>query len=132
MKEEIKKKGIDSWLGYRFKSSGELTPEFAAFARDFKKEVVRNLPTNYELVSWNRGHFFASGFIRNCDGRFVYFSIADVRYWPDAWYNKISLRTAKHDEDYRGKTVIYTDLPGFKFAVEHLMGGIKMNPLGGE
>ena len=119
--EEIKKEGIDGWLGYEFESSSELTPEFVAFARDFRKAIVQNLPMDCDLVNWSRGHFYVFGFIRNCDGRFVYFSISDVRHFPDAWYNNILIRTAKHEKDYTGGVNIYTDLEGFKFAVEELM-----------
>jgi len=95
-------KTIREWLGYQFESSTTLTPQFALFIRQFKK-AIQKIMEGYELVNWSRGHFEGSGFLRNLKtGKLVYFSILDVRSWPDAWYNDILIRTAENEKDYTG------------------------------
>jgi len=107
--EASSKTGIEAWLGNTFESSCSLTPEFATFAKDFKRYLLKQIGREFELVNWSRGHFGVSGFLRNnANGKLVYFSISDVRHWPDDWYNNILIRIAKHDKDYTGGSNNYT------------------------
>ena len=70
---------MEKWIGFRFESSTGLTPEFAQFAKEIKKYIKNILaPIGAELISFNRGHFYVSGFIKK-DSKYVYFSISDVR-----------------------------------------------------
>lgn len=114
-------KGLDKWCGFGFESSSGLTDEFAQFARDFKKHISGVLPEGAELVQWNRGHFYVSGFVKR-GNKFVYFSIPDVRYSPDGWNSDILIRTAEHEKDYTGGSNNNTDLAGFGDAVIVLLG----------
>lgn len=95
-------KNISAWLGYSFDSSSGLTPEFAAFSLQMKKHLAKTL-TGYELVSYSRGHFYFSAFLKNKEtGKLVYVSCSDVRYFRDSWNDDLLIRTAKHDKDYTG------------------------------
>lgn len=105
--------GMEVWLGFKFESSCGLTREFAAFNRDFRSWVKKNLSEGARLVSWNRGHFYCSGFIERA-GKFVYFSCSDVRSFRDEWHDNLLIRTAKHDKDYRGGGNCWTKLPAFR------------------
>lgn len=110
-----KQKGIEVWLNNTFESSTGLTPEFATFARDFKKALLANVSDKFELVSWNRNHFGVSGFLKNKDNdNLVYFSISDVRFFPGDWYEHILIRTAKHDKDYTGGSNCYATFVNLK------------------
>ena len=104
--EELKKRGttgMEKWLDFPFESSSGLTEEFAQFAKDFKKELVKRVSMEWELVNWSRGHFEVSGFLKNkTTGKYIYFSTSDVRHFPNSWYNDILIRTAEHDKDYTG------------------------------
>ena len=111
----IELNGMERWVGFQFES----TDEFAGFARDFKKHILSVLPDGTELVNWNKNHFEVSGFIKR-DSKYVYFSIRDVRFWQDAWYNDIMVRIAGHEEDYTGGRNCDTTLPAFIEAVEDL------------
>ena len=103
---------IENWIDFEFESSSGLTKEFAQFARDFKKHIKNNLPDNYELVNFYRGHFFCSGFIKNlATDKFMYFSTSDVRYFRNSWYNDILIRTAEREKDYTGGRNIEVRLP---------------------
>ena len=98
------KGGIEKWLGNDFESSSGVTEEWRTFANDYRRELKKQLCGYLELVSFNRGHFYISGFVKNREnGRFAYFSTDDVRYNSgDTWYNNILVQTAEHDKDFTG------------------------------
>ena len=112
--EASKKEGMSQWLGFTFESSSGLTDEFSAFARDFKKyikQTANDEDKKYELLGFSRGHFECSGFVkRGITQKFAYFSISDVRHFPDAWFNNILVRTAKNEKDYTGGSNNYCTL----------------------
>jgi len=120
--EDLKSKtGIEKWLGYDFESSSMTTPEFITFAREYKKELTKQLPDNYEIVGWMRGHFYISCFIKNnATSKLIYLSISDVRHFPDSWYNNILIRTAKHEKDWTGGSNNWSDWKNLKRNLEKL------------
>lgn len=98
-----KRKGIKKWLGFTFESSSSETREFRSFVRDFKKALKNDTEKDFDLVNFSKGHFECSGFLRSKEnGRMVYFSISDVRSFPDDWFNNVLIRTAKNERDYTG------------------------------
>lgn len=117
-------KGIEAWRGFEFQSSSDLTEEFASFAKDFKKHIGQSLPDGAKLVDFSRGHFYVSGFIEK-PGKFVYFSVSDVRFFRDGWYNDILVRTARHIKDYSGGQNNSTSLQNFKASVSSLLGEVR-------
>lgn len=105
-------KGIKKWLGYQFESSTGLTKEFSTFRKEFLRELKKRclLVSLEPLVKKGHAHFEASGFVKNKKtGKLAYWSISDVRYWPDSWYNNILVRTASHERDYTGGSNNSTD-----------------------
>jgi len=91
------------WEGESFESSSGLTPQFAEFAKDWKADLKSITGPDFEIVNFNRGHFYLSGFLKHASGKLVYFSISDVRHFgADTWKDDILIRTAKHDRDYTG------------------------------
>lgn len=103
---------MDKYINFYFESSSTLTPEFAAFARDYKKHVKQVFAgVGLELIKFNRGHFECSGFAKNnATGKLVYFSTSDVR-GNDGWLTNSLIRTATDDRDYRGGNNNWTSLP---------------------
>jgi hypothetical protein len=102
---------IQQWKYVTFESSASLTPQFARFARAYKITVIAALGSDFELVSWDRGHFYISAFFRNrLTGKLVYVSCSDVRFFPHAWYDNILIRTAEHERDFTGGANHYTPL----------------------
>ena len=107
------------WLGYDFNSNGwsrtheNRSDAWAQFRRDFRSDVKNMLKgTGWELAEFGNNWFIFSGFLRNTEtDKLVYFSISDVRYWQDAWYSHILVRTAKHLKDWTGGSNNYTSLP---------------------
>ncbi len=96
-------KKIAQWLDTSFESSSSTTPEFAAFAAQYRRELKKQLAKDLELVGFNRGHFYLSGFIKNSlTGKYAYFMTDDVRFSVNGWHNQVLMRTAKHEKDYTG------------------------------
>jgi hypothetical protein len=84
-----------------FESSSDTTPEFKKYASTFNRELKARLQElNAELVAFNRGHFYVSGFFTKA-GQYYYFSQSDVRHFPST---DILVRTAQHAKDYSGGT----------------------------
>jgi len=107
-------KPIENWLQHKFESSSALTPEFAAFYRNIKSYLKKQLAPEFNFTV-SRGHFEFSGFAQNkATGLWAYFSASDIRYWPDGWYHNLLIRTAKHGKDYRGGCNQETSLNSLK------------------
>lgn len=110
---------IHKWVGRQFVSSTTKTREFMAFCRDFKSFVKENLPPGAELVKYNSGHFYVSGFIRR-GNNYVYFSTPDVRF--SHWPCQILVRRAANDEDFTGGVNYYANCDNFRFIIDELLG----------
>ncbi len=93
-------KNINKWKDFNFKYGND--KEFANLSRNIKAYLKRNLDENYELLNYNKGYFYVSGFIKNTENnKYMYFSFPDVRY-DSTWYNHILYRTAENEKDYTG------------------------------
>ena len=96
--------------GEFFESSCYLTDSFKSFVSSFKRALNGDLKeSDFELVSFNRGHFYLSGFLKDTSsGKFIYFSVSDVR--PTADLKRVLFRTAKDEKDYTGGQNWYCSL----------------------
>jgi hypothetical protein len=115
----VKDYQIKFWYKNNFISSCSITEEFAMFAREYRQHIKSLLPEGMELVSWNRGHFYCSGFIRKGD-KFVYFDTGDVRGLSNDWHDNILVRTARSDKDYTGGPNCRATLPDFIHSINRL------------
>ena len=78
-----------------FEQSSYKIPEFIAFSKEFKKQIKVELKAiGAELILFNTGHFYLSGFFRKSE-HFFYFS------WHNA-DNNLMYRTAKDTQDFTG------------------------------
>jgi len=77
--------------------------DFISFSREFKKMMNAELKkVNGENLKMNTGHYYVSGFF-TVDEQVWYFSISDVRYFPEETiHNGMLIRTAKDYKDYTG------------------------------
>ncbi len=89
---------------------GTTSPSYKEFERNYRsylRSICRKIGANLHSFSPNHYQFTA---VLEKDGKFVYFSISDVRYFSKEWYNNILIRTMAHDKDWRGGTNYYTEL----------------------
>ena len=115
--EREEKSGIASWLGFSFESSSRLTEEYRSFYKDICKFLKDQLQNDF-VPDIHRGYFEFFGFVRNkISGKWAYFSCSDVRFFPDAWYNELLVRTAKNGKDYIGGRNQSVKLPDIRRAL---------------
>ena len=120
-KETAHKTGLKAWIGYDFISSSGTTEEWVTFSKEYKRELKKSLPVDFELADFMRGHFYVSGFIKNrTTDKYAYFSISDVRGGQDGFYNDILIRTAQGVKDYTGGSNCFTTFDNFVNALESL------------
>lgn len=101
---------LKDYENYEFESSTYRTKEYIDFERTYRNYLKKHLPEGYLLHSFNKNHFEFSCVIKTNTDDFIYFSIPDVRFWPNEWKNKILIRQMEHDKDWTGKGNYYTDL----------------------
>lgn len=103
---------LKDFTKHEFSSGSTTGKDYKQFSRLFKNHLKKILPAGIDIVTFSNNHYCFSGFLS--DGKsFVYFSISDVRYFKNDWYNKILIRTAKHAKDYTGGQNYYTSLDNF-------------------
>lgn len=98
------------WIGFDFEREGwsdnheNRNDAYVQFARDFRSDLKTMLKgTGWTVLPYKAGWFDFSGFLYNEEkDRYVYFSISDVRYRQDEWFERVLIRTAKHDKDWTG------------------------------
>lgn len=89
---------------------GIVSDDYKSFQTKYKNFLKKICKKNgYELVNFLPGHYQFSCFIKGND-KFVYVSISDVRYFKNAWFDVILIRTAANEKDYRGGRNNYTTL----------------------
>lgn len=114
-------KDLENYLNYEFSSGGYTGEDYKKFERLYINYLKSLLKENgWELVKVNKNHYEFSAFFL-CNNKYIYFSISDVRFWNNNWYNKILLRTAKNDTDYTGGQNLYTSLPNLKHFLLNLL-----------
>ena len=111
---------LSGFKNWQFTSGPVIDEDFRVFARKYKQFVITHVPTDTKLVSFHRGHYEVSGFVER-QGKFVYFSVSDVRFFPGEWYNNILVRTAQSDKDYTGGRNCYTSLENFTDSIDKLL-----------
>ena len=118
-----KTKNMEKWIGYHFELIGcKPGKDFSNFSRNLKAELTAQIrEKGCELVSYNKGYFYISGFVYNClTEKYMYFSVGDVRYEKN-WKNRILVREAKNEKDYTGGVNQWTSLENFGLAVEKIL-----------
>jgi hypothetical protein len=110
----------DKFSNVEFESSTRNTKQFNSFYRAFVADLKTLLGANYE-VKPSKGHFYVSGFVKNLvTGKLAYFSVSDVRFYPNEWKNQVLVRTAEHEKDFTGGMNRYTHLLGIKGLADNL------------
>lgn len=90
-----------------FQSSSGTTLEFKSFATSFKNDFKKELKSvGATDIKFSVGHFYISGFY-TLEGQAYYFSISDVRFFPE---ERLLYRTAKDYKDFSGGTNRYVKI----------------------
>ena len=118
-----KLKELERYLNHEFSTGCYTGEDYKSFQRKYIN-YLRSLckEHGWELLNPCKGHYEFAVFIRNSAQKYIYVSIPDVRYWKNAWYNRILIRTAKHEKDYHGGSNNYIDLPQLPRMAKMLFG----------
>ena len=111
---------LKKYLDYEFSSGCYTGEDYKSFERkyiNYLKFIARE--NGWELVNVGKNHYEFSAFFKYND-KYVYFSISDVRFWQNDWYNNILIRTAKSSKDYRGGNNYRTTLPTLDYGIKNL------------
>lgn len=114
MKNKMKK-----WVGYDFGRNGwsenreNHSDAFDQFVRDFRSHMkAEGKRLGLTVLPFKANWFITSGFVLNeKSGKMAYWSISDVRYFKDEWYNHVLYRTAENEKDYTGGSNHFCELP---------------------
>lgn len=91
---------VKTYRKYRFESSCVRTMEYIMFEKQCKKELAAQCREyGIKIHKFLSNHFVWSAVLER-NGKYVYVSISDVRFWD--WYDKVLIRTMKHDTDWSG------------------------------
>ena len=111
---------LKKYLDYEFSTGCYTGEDYKSFQRkyiNYLKSIAKE--NGWKLVNVGKNHYEFSAFFKYED-KYVYFSISDVRFWQNAWYNDILIRTASSDRDYRGGNNYYTTLPTLNYGIKNL------------
>ena len=103
---------MKKYLNKEIENYGVYTsPEYEQFQKDYKK-YLKNMckRNNWELADFSPNHYNFCAVIKS-GNNYCYFSISDVRYWKNEWYNHILIRKMRHEKDWTGMENCYTSLP---------------------
>ena len=114
---------LEKYLTHEFSTGGYTGEDYKTFQRKYIN-YLRSLckENGWELLNPCKGHYEFAVFIRNPAQKHIYISISDVRFWKNEWYNRILIRTAKHEKDYHGGGNHHTTLPNLTRTAEWLFG----------
>ena len=113
-------KTLQPFVDYTFSSGCYAGDDFQSFNTKYRNAIKKMLPDGYQIHSWHKNHYECSAVIKDSEGRFIYMSISDVRYWPNEWVNDILIRTMQHDKDWHGGPNHRTDLINFSKDIQKL------------
>ena len=111
---------LKKYLNYEFSTGCYTGEDYKTFERkyiNYLKSIAKE--NGWELVNVGKNHYEFSAFFK-CKDKYVYFSISDVRFWQNDWYNNILIRTAKSSKDYRGGNNYRTTLPTLDYGIKNL------------
>ena len=111
---------LEDYENYEFESSIYRTKEYIAFERTYRNYLKKHLPEGFSLHAFNKNHFEFSCVIKTDTDNYIYFSIPDVRLWPNEWKTNILIRQMKHDKDWTGRQNYFTDLNHLEHDLEQL------------
>lgn len=113
---------LKKYLDYEFSTGVYTGNDYKTFQNKYINYLRSICKENgWQLANVGRNHYDFSVFIKNNNNNFVFLSISDVRFYRNEWYNRVLVRTAKNEKDYRGGSNNYYSLPVLQFAIHQLL-----------
>lgn len=104
-------KELEKFRYHEFSSGSTTGDDYKEFERKYRNYLKNMCKTyDWELAKFNKNHYEFSAFIKNEEGKYVYLSISDVRFFPREWEDHILIRRADSPTDYTGGANFYSSL----------------------
>lgn len=107
-----------------------LNEEAKLFLRRYRDYLKKLWSGTYE-IDVRKEYYYLYATVKSVDGKFVYISISDIRYWQDEWATSILIRTMKDENDHSGGPNHYTNISRLKEDVINLMERGVLTSIGG-
>ena len=87
---------LQKYLHYEFSTGYETGEDYKTFERKYISYLKRICKqNNWAFIKANKNHYCFSAFIK-VNGRYIYLSISDVRYFENEWHKNILIRIENH------------------------------------
>ena len=111
---------LQKYLNYEFSTGCYTGEDYKTFERKYISYLKSLCKENGWKFVWDQKNHYEFTACFSFNGKYVYFSIPDVRYSKNQWYYHILYRSMKHEKDYTGGCNCYTDLPNLSKAIKLL------------
>lgn len=118
-------KDLEKYINYEFSSGCYTGDDYKSFQTkyiNYLRSICKN--NHWQLVNVGKNHYCFSAFIKSAENKCVYISISDVRYFSNEWYDRILIRTAENETDYRGGFNNYTTLSDLEGSAAELLNDL--------
>lgn len=118
-------KDLEKNINYEFSSGCYTGDDYKSFQTkyiNYLRSICKN--NHWQLVNVGKNHYCFSAFIKSAENKCVYISISDVRYFSNEWYDRILIRTAENETDYRGGFNNYTTLSDLEGSAAELLNDL--------
>jgi hypothetical protein len=109
---------LEQFQYHTFSSGSTIGKDYKSFSTKYRNRLKKIFPDC--TIVFSNNHYCFSGFISKNE-KHVYFSISDVRYFKNAWFKNILIRTAKHTKDYTGGSNCYSHFDNIRSKVLRLL-----------
>ena len=118
-------KDLEKYINYEFSSGCYTGDDYKSFQTKYINYLRSICKQNHwQLVNVGKNHYCFSAFIKSAENKCVYISISDVRYFSNEWYDRILIRTAENETDYRGGFNNYTTLSDLEGSAAELLNDL--------
>ena len=117
------KQELEKYLKYTFSSGSTTGKDYLCF----QTKYINYIKSICSKHNWNiariiRMHYEFSLYITDTK-RYIYFSISDVRFCRNEWYDNILIRKVENEFDTRGGHNQYIALPDIESRFKRIFGG---------
>ncbi len=111
---------LQKYLNYEFSTGCYTGEDYKIFERKYINYLKSLCKENGWKFVWGHKNHYEFTVCFSFNGKYVFFSISDVRYSKNQWYYHILYRSMAHERDYTGGWNCYTDLPNLSNAINQL------------
>ena len=115
---------LQKYINYEFSSGPYTGKDYKTFETKYINYIRSFSKANgWEVVNVGRNHYCFTLFVKSKENKYVYVSVSDVRHFNKDWHERVLIRTAEHEKDYRGGHNYYAKLEDLQYTINRLLNG---------